>query len=197
MDGAAIVRLRWRLHGAWMWPAFVVLTLVDAAIGHWLPPAGEGWSPVGAWLLSFFLSLVGIVVVAPALAAVLRRVRGDMPKVVARDYAGTGVVLTVTVLLLAAGLVHHASVAAGHRAMEDAVARAEAYIGDHAPSDFRRNLRSLTTYELQPGTIYRTCARNRGGTRSWCVIVNRGRPFAHSVTFAGSEPNALFSRGAW
>ena len=35
-------RLRWRLRGAWQWPAFIVLTLVDALLVARLPFQGEG-----------------------------------------------------------------------------------------------------------------------------------------------------------
>lgn len=40
--GDRLTRLRWRVRGAWQWPAFVLLTLADAALLHWLPLAGEG-----------------------------------------------------------------------------------------------------------------------------------------------------------
>jgi hypothetical protein len=120
-----------------------------------------------------------------------------MPRVVARDYAGTGAVMAITAIMLGLGISHRAQVTADQRALEDAVARAAAYIGDRAPPQFRVDMRDLSTYTLQAGTIYRTCVRNRQGTRSYCVIVNRSRPFARSVTPAGSEPNALFSQGAW
>jgi hypothetical protein len=196
MDGAAIVRLRWRLHGAWMWPAFLVLSLADGAIGHWLPPTGDSWSPVGAFLLCFFFGLVSIAVLAPLFGMLLRRVRGDMPKVVARDYAGTSILLLITVLMLTAGLLHHAQISADQRTMEDATARAEAYIGVHAPSRFRNDMQHLSTYVVQPGAIYRTCVRDLH-SRSWCVIVNAHEQFSRSVRFAGSEPNSLFSQGAW
>lgn len=197
MDGAAIVRLRWRLHGAWMWPAFIVLSVVDGAIGHWLPPTGDGWSPVGAFLLCFFFGLVGIAVLAPPLGMLLRRVRSDMPKVVARDYAGTSVLVLITGLMLTAGLLHHGQISSDQRTMEDATARAEAYIGVHAPPRFRHEMQHLSTYVLQAGAIYRTCVRDLGTSRSWCVIVNTREPFSRSVRFAGSEPNSLFSQGTW
>jgi hypothetical protein len=195
MDGASITRLRWRLHGAWMWPSFVVLTLLDGVIVHWRPLAGDSESPVGGWLIGVFLSLVGFVVLAPLIGVVLRRLRGDMPKIVARDYAGTIVTATVTAILLAAGLAHHASVTADQRTLEDATARAEAFIGTHAPEGFQTNLRSVSTYVIQAGVMYRTCVSNTAQTKTYCVIVRPKMPFADSVRFAGYEPNSVLSQG--
>jgi len=191
----SLARLRWRLHGAWMWPSFVLLTLVDGAVVHWLPLAGDSESAVSGWLVGVFFSLVAIVLISPALGWLLRRLRADMPKVVARDYAGTTVVLAVTACLLGVGLAHHSQVTSDTRALEDAVARAEAYIGDRAPAQFARNLSSANTYEIQPDRIYRTCVSNVQRTRDYCVVVKRNLPFGRSVFFAGSEPNWLLSEG--
>jgi hypothetical protein len=195
MDGARMTRLRWRLHGAWMWPTFVVLTLFDGLLVHWLPLSGDHESPVSGWLIGCFLGLVCIVLGAPLLGRALRRVRPDMPRVVARDYAGTGAVLAVTLILLAAGLVHRSTINSDQRALQDAVARAQAYIGTYAPNQFRVNLGQASAYELQPPMIYRVCVPNRPATRTYCVIVHRDRPFARSVTFAGYEPNSVLSEG--
>lgn len=195
MDGARIIRLRWRLHGAWMWPTFVVLALLDGAIVHWLPLSGDSQSPVTGWLIGLFAGLAAIVLLAPALGYALRRVRRDMPAVVARDYAGTGALMAITGVLLIAGLAHRSTITSDHRALQDAIARAQAYIGVHAQPEFRDNLQRATAYELQPPMIYRVCVTNQPGTRSYCVMVHRNRPFASSVSYAGSEPNSVLSQG--
>jgi hypothetical protein len=195
MDAARITRLRWRLHGAWMWPTFVVLTLVDGALVHWLPLAGDSQSPATGWLIGLFAGLVAIVIVAPSLGYVLRRARRDMPAVVARDYAGTGAIIAVTLILLTAGLAHRSTITADEHALQDAVARAQAYIGAHAKPEFRNNLQQASAYELQPPMIYRVCVSNQSRTRTYCVIVNRSVPFGRSVTPAGSEPNSVLSEG--
>jgi hypothetical protein len=195
MDGASITRLRWRLHGAWMWPSFVVLTVLDGVLVHWHPLTGDSESPVAGWLIGLFLSLVGFVLVAPVLARLLRRIRPDMPRVVARDYAGTMVTAAVTAVLLAAGLAHHASISADRRALEDATARGVAFIGTHAPKSFQVNLQSVSTYVIQSRAVYRTCVSDTTRTRTYCVIVDRHLPFARSVRYAGSEPNSVLSLG--
>ena len=81
--------------------------------------------------------------------------------------------------------------------MADAIARAQAYIGDRAPSEFRRNLAYVSAYPIQPGSVYRVCVRSsdrRGPTASSSGVRCRSR---HSVSFAGYEPNAVLTQGAW
>jgi hypothetical protein len=178
-----------------MWPTFVVLTLLDGAIVSWLPLAGDSQSPITGWLIGLFAGLAAIILLAPALGYVLRRLRPDMPKVVARDYAGTGAIIVVTLVVLAAGLAHRGTIASDQRALQDAIARAQAYIGVHAKPQFREDLQRATAFELQPPMIYRVCVPNARRTRTYCVIVHRDRPFAESVSFAGYEPNSVLSEG--
>jgi hypothetical protein len=190
MDRGWVSRMRWRRRGAWLWPAFIALTALDAVAVHALPVQGDSQSLAGAAIIALALNLIGVVVVSPAAGALLRRVRRDLPSVVARDYAGTAVVALVTAALLTAGLLHHSSVRADRRAMDDAITRAVAYIGDRAPAEFRRNLQHQSTYTIEARRIYRTCVWSAARPRSYCVVVKPG-----SVTFAGSEPNATFAAG--
>jgi hypothetical protein len=115
--------------------------------------------------------------------------------VVARNYAGTSVVIAVSALILAVGLLHHASVVSNEQALQDATTRAEAWIGDRAPAEFRRNVMLSNTFAIEPGSIYRTCVPGRDGRRSYCVIVRTNLPVARSVRFDGYEPNSVFARG--
>lgn len=190
-----LVRMRWRLRGAWLWPAFVVLTLADGAIVHWLPLSGDRESPATGWLIGLFLGLFGIVVLSPLLAHGLRRLRPDMPKVVARDYAGASVVFTVTGILLLAGVLHQPTVTSDLQASRDAIARAQAFVGDRAPARFRRNLSSVEALPIQPPDVYRVCVHSRRDGETYCVVVNRSEPFGRSVKFSGYEPNSLLGQG--
>lgn len=195
MDGTGLVRFRWRLRGAWMWPSFVVLTLLDGLLIHWLPPVGDSASAVAGWLFGMFASIAALVLLAPPISAGIRRVRQDLPRVVARDYAGTLTTVLVTATILAAGLVHSSTVSADRSALLDATTRAEAYIGAHAAAPFLRNLGDINTYPVQAPRFYRTCvvAPTAGDpTRSYCVVVDLKK---HTVKYAGSEPNGLLSQG--
>lgn len=195
MDGASLHRLRWRLRGAWLWPAFVALTIADAVVGHMLPPAGDGQSVVSAALVALVLNLIAVILLSRPLGAVLRRARGDLPGIVARDYAGTTVVVVISLALLTAGLLHRSTLQAQRSTMNDAIKRAQAYIGDRAPAQFRRNLELVDTFVIQPGSIYRTCVPSDDRKRTYCVIVNDKLPFVRSVSFGGYEPNEVMSAG--
>ena len=195
MERGWLHRLRWRHRGAWLWPVFVAAVAVEAALGHLRPPAGETESIAAAAIAGLALNLLAVLLLSRPLGALIRRARPDLPAVVARNYAGTSVVLAVTVALIAAGLVHHATVVANQNAMRDATVRAQAWIGDRAPAEFRRDVRFSNTFAIQPGSLYRTCVPGQRRVRSYCVIVNTQLPFPHSVTFDGHEPNSVFAQG--
>ena len=195
MDGGWLARLRWRRRGAWLWPVFFAATVLDAVVGHALPPAGETQTIVAAGLAALVLNLIAVIVLSWPIGLLVRRARQDLPKVVARNYAGTIVVTAVSVAFLAAGLLHHAAVRADQRAMHDAIARAQAWIGDHAPARFRQDVQFVSTFAIQPGSIYRACVPSVDGRQTYCVVVNTKFPFPRGVSFGGYEPNGLFSEG--
>jgi hypothetical protein len=190
-----LVRLRWRRAGAWLWPSFVAFTLADAVIGHALPPAGSTESLTAAALLALVLNLLGVLFLSRPLGWALRRVRPDLPNVVARDYGGTLVVLVLAATLATIGLAHRSAIRDSERDMQDAIVRAQAFIGDRAPDAFRRNLQYVNLLAIQADTIYRACVPNVENTKNYCVIVDRSKPFGQSVRFSGSEPNATLASG--
>lgn len=177
-----------------MWPLFVLSVVADTVIGHLWPPQGDSQSWGSALLVALLANLIAVVVFTRGLAMLLRRRRRDLPMVIARDYVGRSVVLTVSAVILAVGLVHHASVASNRVIMHDAIVRAQAFIGDRAPVEFRRNLSFVSVYAIEPGQVYRTCVISSEG-RTYCVIVDMARPYAESVRFDGYTPNAVFSEG--
>src|SRR4051794_33586690 len=110
MDGGAdaerrsgLRRLRWRLRGAWLWPAFVVVTLLEIPLLHWLPLAGERTSAIGALLLAGTLNLIAVALLGGLGGIALRRRRRDLPKVVADDYAGTAALALVAAVFVVVG----------------------------------------------------------------------------------------------
>src|ERR1017187_1870209 len=127
MDGGWLARMRWRRLGAWLWPAFVATLVADAVIGSALPSSGESQDVLGAVLAGCFLNLIGVLLLSVPVGAAIRRRRPDLPRLVARNYAGTSVVLAITMALLIAGLVHRPAVIAHQRAMRDAISRAQAF----------------------------------------------------------------------
>src|SRR5919199_4238902 len=81
-------RLRWRLRGAWQWPAFAVLTVVDGLILHLLPPMSGGVELVPALIVASFGNLVLMGAVAPWLA---RRLLVRARRARTAQVAGAGV----------------------------------------------------------------------------------------------------------
>lgn len=196
MDAAPLVRLRWRLSGAWLWPSFFVLTAADAVIVHDLPLSGDtGLSLVGAWVFAGVVSLLAIALLGGLIGRLVRRLRPDMPRVVARNYGGALITLATSLVILTGGLIHHPSVVADRAALKEAVARATAYIGDHAPAAYQENLRDIYTVQLQGPVLYRSCVPDRSGQHLYCVIVNVKRPFGQGVGHDGSESNATLMQG--
>ncbi len=195
MDAAWVARARWRSRGAWLWPTFVGLTIADGIIGHALPPAGETQTLVAALILGCGLNLVTVVVLRAPVGALVRRVRPDLPKLIARDYAGMGMLGVVSAALLAIGLAHNSAVLAHRQALREATARAEAWIGARAPAEFRRDANSISTLTIEPGRTYRSCAVTPDARHSFCVIVKPQLPLVQSVRFDGYEPNWLFAQG--
>ena len=177
-----------------LWPAVVIATIADAVIGHLLPPAGDAETVVAAGLLGFVLNVLALVLLSRPFSAALRRARGELPNVVARDYAGTIAVMLVTGGLLAVGLMHRGSVLGDRHAMQDAIERAQAWIGDRAPAEFASNVAHTDTYAIEHG-IYRTCVPSAVRARVYCVIVDTSLPFPRGVRFAGYEPNSELAAG--
>jgi len=195
MDSAWITRMRWRRRGAWMWPAFVALTAVDVVVLHALPPDGDSESVVAAMLFAGFWNLIAVAVIAHPVGAILRRARRDLPRFVARDYAGTWLVIALAAAMLVAGLANRSTVSTDRAAMRDAIVRAVAWIGYRAPPQFRSELRLASTVTIEAGSLYRTCVPSTAGHQTFCVVVNDREPVNRSVHFAGYEPNAAFATG--
>lgn len=196
MERAWATRLRWRMRGAWLAPLLVVLTLVDAVLIHLRPLAGHGRTDfVAALLLASFLNLVAVAALAPVAAISLRRLRPDLPRVVARDYAGAALVLLVTAALIAAGALHHGTLERHRTALADAHARARAWIGSRAPAEFRRHVALADTIAVVHGSVYRTCVPGAAPERAWCVVVDLAEPFPQGIVRDGATPNALFQAG--
>ncbi len=103
MDGGLLARLRWRRSGAWMWPTFVVVTVIDGVIVHTRPMAGDGQSLIGGVVIAMVFNVIAILLLSRPFGALVRRRRTDMPPIVARDYGGTAAVGLVTLIMLSAG----------------------------------------------------------------------------------------------
>jgi 4-amino-4-deoxy-L-arabinose transferase-like glycosyltransferase len=164
-------RLRWRLRGAWQWPAFVVLTLVDGILLVLLPPydgAPENVFP--GVVLAGFANLLAVAVVAPAVGALVRRARPDLPRLIASNYAGGWLLAAITAVLLAAGLLNRSAIEA-EQARERAVAVA---MHDYVLREEPRLRGSLSTIDLIriDRDYYRACIPGADPRHWLCLFVS-------------------------
>ncbi len=183
-----LARLRWRMRGAWLWPAFFGLTAADGALIALLPPFdGAPGDVVGGVLRAGFANLAAIALLGPLAARALRRRRPDLPRVVAYDYAGTALVVGVGLAVLAAGLLHRPAVVA-ERGDEDAMFLAvHKYVDVHAAS-WQPGLGAIDAVQLAP-EVYRACVPGDDPRRSLCLIVDTDRRPARVVRDDSMQPN--------
>jgi uncharacterized membrane protein len=179
-------RLRWRLRGAWQWPTFIALTLLDALLVARLPFQGEGTDAMGAFLVAGFFNLVAVALLAPFFGMLLRRRRRDLPMLIARDYAGAVLLLVTTFGLLAGGLTHRAAVLEERRDQRAVVAAVSHYVSAADPR-FMVGLGTMDRVRLETDS-YRVCVM---GTEKLplCLFVNTDQSPAGVKRDTSREPN--------
>jgi hypothetical protein len=192
MDRAMTSRMRWRMRGAWLWPAFVVLTVLDGLIVHARPLGGQGTGLVPALLLSGFINLGAVALIGPVAARLLRRRRRDLPQIVALDYAGTALLALVLAAVIIVGELHHGDVTRERRATVFAAATARDYVARHGPREYRRAGGVSDTLRVDPGKLYRTCVSGPDPARPFCVVVHLDTQPPRLVK-DGYEPNASWA----
>jgi hypothetical protein len=185
-------RLRWRMRGAWLWPAFFGFTLLDGILLALLPPYEGGPSgPVGGWLLAGFANLLLIAVCAPLLAfALRRRVRPDLPQLIATDYVGALLCAGLAAVILVAGLLHRPAIAAEHDRKAAATAVVGAYLHAHA-RDWEPGLPALDLLRLQED-LYRACVPGTDPARWLCLFVATEQSPPGLQRDDSMEPNDAF-----
>lgn len=182
-------RLRWRLRGAWLWPAFVVVTLAEMCLLRWLPVAGEGSGLVAGLLLAGCLNVIAIAVLGGIGGVVLRRARGDLPKVVADNYAGLGALAAVAVAFLVAGLAHRPELAAQRAAFAEQSQAVRLWVQANADAFARAHVGSSDTVMIDTD-LYRTCVPGPDAKRWLCLIVDTAPSPPHVRRDPSRESNA-------
>jgi hypothetical protein len=172
-------RLRWRLRGAWQWPAYAVLTVLDALILHSLPPGATGVRFVPGLIVSSFANLFLMGAVAPWLAkrlAVRERAGGgngvplSVRIEVLKDRTAAVLLCVATVGLIAAGLAARPVVVSETKDTERNAELVRDYVLERAPHEIQRNVDTANTIRLEEG-YFRTCVNYDDRTRAWCVFV--------------------------
>jgi hypothetical protein len=192
-------RIRWRLRGATMWPAFIAVTVIDGLILHLLPPIGTGVDLIPAILLATFGNLILIGALAPLLArrAWSRRPAaepGAPPRAqleVLTDRIGTGLLLASIIGVLAAGLAARPTVVSE---TEDTQRNAEAFrnlVLHTGNPELIRNLETANTVRLRED-YFRTCIARDDRQRFFCAFVDTGTDPARVTPDSSAEPNSIY-----
>jgi hypothetical protein len=186
-----LTRLRWRLRGAWQWPTFAVALVAETLLLHLLPIAGNRTGVAAAALLALFFNLVAVAVLAPLLGALLRRLRPDLPRIIARDYAGTAVLPAIAALVALLGALHQPTVRAHERAFGALSEAVRGYVELHAPPAFQRNVDRADVLQID-SVLYRACvpAPTHPTRGSWCMLVDASGPRPRIRHDSSASPNS-------
>jgi hypothetical protein len=181
-------RLRWRMRGAWLWPAFFALTLLDGVLLTVLPPySGTPPGLVGGILLAGFANLFVMAVLTPLAGRLLRRRRPDLPRQIARDYAGTALLCGLAAVILVGGVLHRPAVADTEDDEAAVGAAVRGYVETHA-TEWLPGLGRADADRLA-GDVYRACVPGPDPRRSLCLIVDTDRRPPRVVRDESMKPN--------
>jgi len=185
-------RLRWRLRGAWQWPAFVGLTVLDGLVLTRLPFFGEGTTLFAGILVAGFLNLFAVAVLAPAAGALLRRRRPDLPRLIARDYAGTALLVACAALLVAGGLLHRPAIAAEEEDRSALARVVHDYVLASHETQYHAGVGSIDALRIEPD-LYRACVPGDDPRRWLCLIVSTDtRPAGVVSRDPDQAPNGVY-----
>jgi hypothetical protein len=182
-----------------MWPAFVVVTLVDGIILHRLPPVGTGVDLIPGILLATFGNLVLIGVLGPWLA---RRTWSRRPAAepgaparaqleVLTDRIGTGLLLAGVAGVIAAGLAARPTVVSE---TEDTERNARAFrqLVMHTQNpELIRNLETANTVRLSED-YFRTCIARDDRERFFCAFIDTSGERPEVTLDRSAESNSTF-----
>ncbi len=202
-------RLGWRLRGAWQWPAFVLLTALDALLIYLLEPAagvlerdnlGSYWP--AAILLALFGNLFIVAVLAPLLARGLasRRARiasayegtpEPVSREIARDRIATALLVAGLFGILIAGLASRPLVVSETEATERNADLVREYVAHSGDEELKRNLETADTIRFDEKGLFRTCITRDDRRSRACFFVDTKKDPAQLKVDPSGQPNAL------
>ena len=201
-------RLRWRLRGAWQWPAFAVLTLLDAVVLDRLPP----WTPdrlnlVDGLLIATFANLFLVGALAPFLARRLARRSEALPaggagapgeeiaqadREVFQDRVGTALLAIGLVAVLVSGIANRPAIVSETNDTEEVARQLRDYVTRSRSEELNRNLETANTIRLSEG-YFRVCIARDDRRRSFCLFVDTNKEPTEVKRDRSAEPNSAFS----
>ena len=203
-------RLRWRLHGAWQWPAFALITVLDAALLELLPPFGVArMDLVLALLIATFGNLILVGAVAPFLTRKLMERRAPVtatggparpPNVspeaereVLQDRVATALLAAGIVAVLISGLANRPVTVSETEATEEVGRQLRAYVIRSGSEELRRNLETANTRRLADG-YFRVCVARDDRRRNVCLFVDTNKDPTEVKRDPDASSNANFAR---
>ncbi len=185
-------RLRWRVRGAWLWPSFAAVTLLEMLLLHWLPLVGDDTSLLEGLLLAGCLNVIAVALLGGLGGAALRRRRPDLPRVVADNYAGTAALLAVALAFVVAGLAHRPAIADERAAFAQASIAARRWVQANGDAFTRAHVGAATILRIDTD-LYRTCVPGRDVKRWLCLFVDTSASPPAVRPDPSHESNASFN----
>jgi hypothetical protein len=185
-------RLRWRLSGAWQLPAFALCTAAGTVLVHLLPIAGQHTGVVGAFLLCGLANLAVVAALGPAGGWLVRRRRPALPKAIAADRAGAGLMLGLLALFAVLGGLHHSAVTAAADADDRALAAARAYLRASAPAEYAVHSARVSVWK-PADFLYRTCFPGSDPAKDLCLYVDVSADPPKVTRDPDQQPNAVIA----
>lgn len=190
-------RLRWRLLGAWRWPAYAFFTAVDAILLHTVGTGVLFNIPVSIILSAFCnLALLAAADVLGQLARRQRERRGiDDPHLpVAADRGAVALLAIGAVGLAASGLATHDLVVADTNALETNAREVQRWVRAHGTEEYQRNIETANTVRLSEG-FFRTCIADDARDRYLCLFVDTKKKPPRVTRDPSALPNKLETHG--
>ena len=188
-------RLRWRFRGAWMWPAFVAVTLGEGVLLWRLPPVGTGLNLIEGVLLATFCNLFLIAALGPWLAKRLAARQGpalgQTEREVLKDRVNTGLLLAGVLGVVASGLAARPTVVVETQAREDNARAVRDFVLASGNDEVIRNLDTANSVRLGED-YFRTCIALDDRLRFFCVFVHTDRTPPRVVKDPSAEPNSVY-----
>jgi hypothetical protein len=184
-------RLRWRLLGAWRWPAFAVFTIVDAVLLHTLG-TGVRFNYPSALILASFGN-IALLVAADLVArfAARQRAAQGIPEShleVTIDRGGIALLALGAVGLAASGIATHHVIVSETNATTANARAVETWVDTRGSAEYRRNLETANTAKLA-NDYFRTCVADDKRQRFLCLFVDTSRKPPQVVRDPSVEPN--------
>lgn len=203
-------RLRWRLHGAWQWPAFALFTLVDGVVLDQLPPLGATRMDLvlGVLIATFAnLFLVGAVApfltrrlsarreLAPTAASASRAERPppEAEREVLQDRVATALLAAGLLAVLVSGLANRPLTVSETDATVEVGRELRSYVVRSGSEELNRNLETANTIRLSEG-FFRVCIARDDRRRYVCLLVDTSKDPTEVRRDRDARPNAAFAR---